>query len=231
MPFILGSIFGSFLALFGQRLALKQSAITPRSHCQKCQTQLAWWQLIPILSFIILKGRCHHCQTKLPAYLLVMEALVGLLALALKVFDLWQVSLLPLLLIILSGLLLSITDLIDLIVEPRIFYFFTLTITLTIWLLPTPFTFHLSSALAVYLSLELLSILLPNSLGGGDLKLLTSWALFLGWEAVTVIICLASSFALCYLGVSRHSSETTPKLPFVPFLALALILYFFFNLL
>ena len=77
--FILGAVMGSFYNVLGIRVVKKESIIKPRSHCEKCGHVLSWYELIPILSFIFLKGRCRNCKTKLSYLYLFSEFFCGLL--------------------------------------------------------------------------------------------------------------------------------------------------------
>ncbi|MCK4453839.1 prepilin peptidase [Candidatus Parcubacteria bacterium] len=60
--FVFGLVAGSFLNCVTYRLERKQSALKGRSYCPYCKHQLSWYDLIPVLSFIILKGKCRYCQ-------------------------------------------------------------------------------------------------------------------------------------------------------------------------
>ena len=62
--FIIGLILGSFYNVVGLRLPNKNSIIKPGSHCLKCNHKLAWWENIPVISYIFLKGRCKSCKEK-----------------------------------------------------------------------------------------------------------------------------------------------------------------------
>ena len=77
--FILGAVMGSFFYVVGTRLPNNESLIKPRSHCVHCNHELAWYELIPIFSFIGLRGKCRHCQQKLSIEYLIYELLTGYL--------------------------------------------------------------------------------------------------------------------------------------------------------
>src|SRR3990167_8460120 len=62
---ILGLLMGSFGNVCIHRLPKKESIVKPRSHCPKCNALIAWYDNIPILSFIILGGKCRHCKKKI----------------------------------------------------------------------------------------------------------------------------------------------------------------------
>jgi len=77
--FILGLIIGSFLNVCIYRLPLEQSIIKPPSHCINCGTRLELLDLVPVLSYIFLKGKCRHCGVKISAKYPAVELLTALL--------------------------------------------------------------------------------------------------------------------------------------------------------
>ena len=77
--FIVGTIFGSFFNVVADRLSNGKSIITPASHCDKCNTKLKWYELIPIVSYIVQKGRCRKCKVRIPISYLVIELVTGVL--------------------------------------------------------------------------------------------------------------------------------------------------------
>jgi len=80
--FVLGLAFGSFLNVCIYRLPLGISVVTPRSACPKCKQGIALYDNVPVLSWLILRGRCRHCKTKISPRYLMIEALTGSLFLA-----------------------------------------------------------------------------------------------------------------------------------------------------
>ena len=78
--FILGSVLASFCNLVINRTISQESIVRPASHCETCNHRLYPYDLIPILSFILLKGRCRYCKAKLPVELFFTEIIGGLLA-------------------------------------------------------------------------------------------------------------------------------------------------------
>ena len=77
--FIFGLCFGSFYNVLALRLPKGESIIKPKSHCPKCLHTLKWYELIPIISFIIQKGKCKNCHTKLSFFYPFTELVTGLL--------------------------------------------------------------------------------------------------------------------------------------------------------
>jgi len=77
--FIIGLFTGSFLNVLVDRLPRGESIIKGRSHCEKCKENLRWYDLIPLLSFIFLKGKCRYCKASLSFYYPTVELATGTL--------------------------------------------------------------------------------------------------------------------------------------------------------
>ena len=87
--FIMGRVFGSFLTLATYRIPLNEDITHKHSYCPKCNHKLNFLDMIPILSYVILKGRCRYCKAKISPRYFIIEVLCGisfvLLALTLEV--------------------------------------------------------------------------------------------------------------------------------------------------
>lgn len=77
--FLYGIVIGSFLNVCIYRIPLKESVAGERSHCMSCGHTLHWYELIPIVSYLGLRGRCHVCKAKIAAQYPLVEALNGIL--------------------------------------------------------------------------------------------------------------------------------------------------------
>ncbi|HVY12957.1 MAG TPA: prepilin peptidase [Alphaproteobacteria bacterium] len=69
----LGAILGSFLTMLSYRVPRGQSIVVPRSFCPNCQKTIGWRDLIPLYSYVELKGRCRHCRTPFGRKYLLIE--------------------------------------------------------------------------------------------------------------------------------------------------------------
>ena len=75
--FIIGLFFGSFYYCIANRLSHNESIIKPGSHCENCKKVLAWYELIPVFSYLFLRGKCSKCKTKLSIWYPLTEIITG----------------------------------------------------------------------------------------------------------------------------------------------------------
>ena len=81
MIFIIGTVFGSFFTLAVYRIPLKQNITHERSYCPKCNHRLEFLDLIPVLSYIFLGGKCRYCKDKIRPRYLILELISGIILL------------------------------------------------------------------------------------------------------------------------------------------------------
>lgn len=82
LAFVIGSSIGSFLNVVIARLPAGESIVRPRSRCPTCGAMIPWWLNVPVLSWILLRGRCRSCKRPISARYLMVELLTGLLFVA-----------------------------------------------------------------------------------------------------------------------------------------------------
>ncbi len=205
--FIAGSIIGSFLNVCIHRLPQGLSIVMPPSHCPSCKTPIGWTDNIPIVSYLLLRGRCRTCALPIsPRYPLV-EALTGLLSIAvLYRFDLTPIALLY---FAFAAALVVITFIdIDHYIIPDAISLPGIGVGLTasfIFGTPPP----LDSAIGIVLGGGILFVVAfsyewltkTEGMGFGDVKLLAMIGAFLGWRAVPLCL-LVASFTGAFLGIT-----------------------------
>ncbi|WP_026487528.1 prepilin peptidase [Caldanaerobius polysaccharolyticus] len=76
--FILGAVVGSFLNVIIYRVPRNQSIVSPPSHCPCCGKRLKAYELVPVASYILLRGRCSHCGSRIPVRYIAVELITGL---------------------------------------------------------------------------------------------------------------------------------------------------------
>jgi leader peptidase (prepilin peptidase)/N-methyltransferase len=77
--FVLGTVIGSFLNVVLYRLPRRMSIVWPPSHCPVCKKRIRWYDNVPIVSWLLLRGRCRDCQAPISLRYPLVEALTGIL--------------------------------------------------------------------------------------------------------------------------------------------------------
>lgn len=235
--FLLGAAIGSFLNVCIYRLPLGESIVFPASHCPACGTRIRPWDNIPLLSFLLLGGKCRSCRAAISFRYPLVELLNGLLTLAL--FLKFGPSPTFLVLLVFSSALVAVTfidlnhQLIpDVISLPGIVVGFAASFFL-------PWLGWLNSLIGLLLgggSLLVVAYLYQfltkkEGMGGGDIKLLAMMGAFLGWRAVPFII-FAGSLVGSVVGITLmlvQKKDAKLAVPFGPFLSFGAILYIFYG--
>lgn len=231
--FILGSVFGSFFTVVGERLPLKISFIKGRSHCDSCGHVLSFIDMIPILSYFLLRGRCRYCHDNINSLSTFMEFFTGVLfSLSYLVFG-FSYSLLICLGIVSLLIIISITDINYYIIPDEVLIFFIgyfiILIFLSKGLLVT--LFSILSGIVMFIITYLIMLLgnflfKKESLGGGDIKLMFIVGLlvnpFLGLFVIFFASVLALPISLLILW-----KRGINLIPFGPFILLSLLFVYF----
>lgn len=234
MCFILGSVLASFYGVMACRLPLNKSIVKPRSHCDYCNHPLAFYELIPIFSYLFLKGRCSSCHQKLSKTMIITEIGLGLsFAFSYFYYGFSYNFLISLFLFSLFDLI-FLTDIKYMIILDSPLLISALGIFLLEW-----FFYGLSFAFSRILAGIILFFFMyfvgilgkflfkREALGGGDIKLSFLFGLVLGLSHGLIALTLSTFLALPYATFNLYSSHTN-ELPYGPFLISALCLVFFF---
>ena len=186
--FIFGSIMGSFYHVLATRLSKGLSIITPASHCENCHHQLKWFELIPIVSYIIQGGKCRQCHSKLSISYFLIELCTGILfAVCFHVFD-FSLELITALIFVSSLIIIIISDIEYMIIldEVLIFAIFTIIIIdiIDVGLYET--ALKVLAGVGAFITMLLIKklgdlVFKQESLGGGDIKLMFMVGLVIGY--------------------------------------------------
>lgn len=254
LAFVWGTCLGSFLNVCIFRIPRELSVVWPRSYCPACKNPIPWYLNIPLLSYPLLRGRCHSCHATFTPRYLVVEALTGVLFLLawLKldgpfgvVFGLVPIQDWKLVLVywvLFGGLILgTFVDFEHLIIPDRV----TLG-GIVAGLVLSPLVPALHDATSPLLALIRSGIgaavgwilvwgigyvgtlvFRKDAMGFGDVKLMGAIGAFLGWQGVLFTITI-SSFVGSIAGVTlvlMRRREMQSRIPYGPYLALAAILW------
>ncbi len=230
--FVFGLIFGSFFNVVGIRTAEKQSIVTPRSHCPSCQYELSATELIPVVSYVLQKGRCKSCQAsispKYPMFEFVTACLFAIAPIAVG----WSTELIVALLLISLVMIVSISDLHKMLISNRVLLFFAMAIFIVRLFVPmSPWWDPYAGALLGFGLLFLIAIVSKGGMGGGDIKLFAVLGLFLGVKGVLLTLFLAAFLGMLFgfgLVVTRKLKRKQP-LPFAPFIGLAALISYVYG--
>lgn len=231
--FVLGTLISSFLCVVGLRLPQGITFVKGKSRCDSCHHELHFFEMIPIISYLVQKGKCRYCQNQISSIIPICEIIGGLLfAISYYIFGL-SYNLLLSLGISALFIIVMVTDVTYYIIPDSIIIFFGLYFSVIQFLIGglKGVYNHLISAVILFLIMYLLMILgeklfKKESLGGGDVKLLFVFGLVLDPLLGVLAIFFGSLIALpCSLFIIFK--EKTNMIPFGPFLLLAFALIFY----
>ncbi len=221
---------GSFLNVVAARVPARRSLLRPPSSCGGCEREILWRDNIPVLSYVLLRGRCRHCSAQISPFYPAVEAVTAFLAVASVVafgptaYAALTVGFCALL------VTLSVIDVQHRIVPNRIVLPAAAVVLVARTLLDPSVEWALGAVGAAgFLFLAVLAY--PKGLGMGDVKLALVLGAMLG-AAVSVALFLGFLAALVPAAVlfSRHGSEARKlAVPLVPFLSLGAMIALFFG--
>lgn len=237
IAFIFGAVVGSFLNVCICRMPKAESVVSPPSHCPRCNYQIRWYDNIPLVSYLLLGGKCRGCRARISLQYPLVELLNGLLTLALFLRLGPSLTFGALFLFCSALVVITFIDIEHQIIPDEIslsgivigfaFSFFL------------PWQTWLNSLLGILLgggSLLLVAYCYhwltgKEGMGGGDIKLLAMMGAFLGWKSIPFII-FASSLVGSVFGVSLmliQKKDSKLAIPFGPYLAFGAVLYIFYG--
>ncbi|OGS07902.1 MAG: hypothetical protein A2270_02505 [Elusimicrobia bacterium RIFOXYA12_FULL_51_18] len=237
--FVFGLLIGSFLNVCISRLPESLSIIRPRSRCPKCLTPISFYDNVPLVSFILLRGRCRHCAAPIPWRYPVVE-LVTALVTALLFFK-WVMTPLWLSAALAAAYILIVVAFIDFetMMIADVFSFVLVGLgVVACWFNPYftgPFLNRLFSCFMGAISGTFIIWLMAwlgtriykkEAVGEGDIFLMAGIGALTGWEGVVSALIMASFFGSVY-GVSLMLAKKARRfdhIPFGPFLTLGAVI-------
>jgi leader peptidase (prepilin peptidase)/N-methyltransferase len=237
---LFGLLIGSFLNVVIWRVPRRESIVAPPSHCPSCDAEIAPYDNVPVVSWLVLRGRCRHCGVHISArYPLVELACAGLwVTMGLRFGWAWD---LPAYLVLVSALLaLSLIDFDTFLLPDRIVYPLSVAMVV-LFAVPaivdssgSDFVRALLGGLAAFGFFLTVHLIAPRGMGFGDVKLSFSLGLALGWLSWgSVFLGLFLGFLLgAVIGVALIATRVRSRrdhVPFGPFLAAGTVLAITFG--
>ncbi len=233
--FMLGGAMGSFLNVVIHRLPLGKSLIRPPSHCPECEKNIRWYDNIPIISYIILKGECRNCTASIPIRYLVVESITAFvylysyirfgISLELLTFLTFVTLLIPIFFIDLKDLLIPDSLSISGIIIGLILSIFRGRVIISVVGAVVGAIYVL---IVIYLGK---AIYKKDVMGFGDVKLSAMIGAFVGWANFLLTILISSLLGSIYgiIQIKRGRSSMKSIIPYGPFLTIGGFLTFLFG--
>ena len=238
LAFILGGIWGSFCNVCIYRLPLEKNIIKGRSFCTSCEKQINWYDNIPLLSFIFLKGKCRCGKSKINLQYFLVE-LVSAISFVL-IYYFYGVSITTLLLIILT-----------------IFFIIIFFIDLKHYIIPNELTFplmligfiksfdpnlnqslfpnYINSLIGGFFGYSIIWLIIffyktlrkKEGMGLGDAKLIAVVGFWFGWFSIPFVIFISSMVALIFSipSLIKKTRDMSTQIPFGPFIIIGCLIY------
>ncbi len=228
--FILGILLGSFLNVVIYRLPQHESIIWGRSHCMHCDHIIKPIELIPVVSFVFLGGKCKGCKTPISLRYPLIELLTGILFLvSYKTFGFsyaFAIAL-PLTLIL---IIIAFIDIDTMEIYDRFQIMILILALLNLFVSPLSIIDHITGFFIISIPFYIIAWL-TDGMGGGDIKLIAIAGLLLGYQATLVAffvsIILGALMALYLLIVKKSSGKA--QLAFGPFLCIGIYVAYHFS--
>ena len=241
LSIILGGIWGSFANVCIHRIPLNQSVAVKRSYCPNCGKTIKWFDNIPLISFILLRGKCRDCNKKIGSQYFLVE-LLSVLSFLL-IYYLFGISITSLLFAILS-----------------IFFIIIFFIDLKHFIIPNVLTFplmaigfiksfdpnlnkaifpnYINSLIGGLIGYTIIWLIIyfyekvrkKDGMGLGDAKLMAVIGFWCGWISVPIVIFISSFVALAFAipSLIKKSLSMSSEIPFGPYIITGCIIYLFF---
>lgn len=225
LVFLYGLIIGSFLNVCIFRIIKNESVILPASHCTSCKSNLKPVDLIPVLSYIILRGRCRYCKEKVSIQYPLVEVFTGFIFILL--FNILGLGIILYKYLVLSCLLIvvSLIDYKTQEIPDQLIIFglitgalFTFMIDIRISAIDGILGFVIGGGLFL-----LIAIASNGSMGGGDIKLMAVLGLWFGWKSILIVSLLSFIIGsvVSLILITFKIKGRKDYIPFGPFIALA----------
>ncbi|MBN2027451.1 MAG: prepilin peptidase [Actinobacteria bacterium] len=237
--FLFGLVVGSFDNVAIYRIPEGKSLWAPRSFCPKCGTTIAWYDNIPMVSYLLLRGRCRHCSESISWRYPLVELVSGLLFLAVfaKVDFQWTAEFLPYLFMVTVLIIVSAIDLQRQIIPNKVMYpsiVVALAAMGIVSLVRGDYHIVVDSLIGfavIAIPWALLALVFPRGFGMGDAKLAAFTGTILGWrsELVGFFIGIALGAVIGVILMAAGKKGRKSRIPFGPFLAAGALIALFWG--
>ena len=243
---VIGLIIGSFLNVCIYRMPSGQSIVMPRSYCTACKHQIPWYDNIPVLSFILLLGKCRFCKEKISLRYITVEVLTAVIfAILARTFGLSATTIIYM--VLSCGLIIAtFIDFEHQIIPDEITYggmvlglalsfafpelhgtfnrFYALRDSLSGLIVGGGLIFLLASIGTIAFRKKLKEIGQESAMGGGDIKYMAMIGAFLGWQGAVFVFFIAPFFG-SIVGIIEKLRKRADIIPYGPYLSIATLVF------
>lgn len=237
LAFILGACIGSFLNVCIYRIPAALSIVHPGSSCPKCKSMIAFYDNIPILSYLLLLGKCRHCKAPIAIRYPFIEFLGGLFAVACIIAFGPTLHGLVIFAFIATLIVVAFIDLDHRIIPDRIslpgipiFFLASFAVPTVAWI-DSLIGIVAGGGSLFAVAWVYQTITGREGMGGGDIKLLAMMGAVIGWQGIVFTLFAASAIGTLFglLAMIKSAKGMKLAIPFGPFLAMGGIFYLFFG--
>lgn len=228
--FLFGITFGSFFNVVALRTPKKETFVNDRSYCPQCGKTLSWYELIPVLSFLLQWGKCRNCKQGISIIYPAIELFTGLLF----AYSFWKIGveweLATAILFCSLLMIILVTDLTYMLIPNRILLFFLPLFILLRFIVPLdPWWSPLIGALVPALLIALIILVSRGGMGAGDMKLFFVLGIVLGIGKVLLAFFLSALIG-AVIGIALIALkiiERRQPVPFGPYIVIAALISYF----
>jgi len=227
---VCGLVIGSFLEVVTYRIPRKKSIVKPGSYCPECNGKIAFYDNIPLISYIVLRGRCRNCKARISSKTIILEIITGLLF-ALNYFF-FGLSIHTIIGIIFSSVLIVISFIdIEFGIIPNIIVlpFTIIGLGLNIFIDPPRWWLPLAFAAGAFAFMLIINLIYPRGMGMGDVKLSLMVGAFLVRNVITGLFLGFLLGAVYGIGLIIKKRKLKQTIPFGPFISLGSIIALFWG--
>ncbi|SFB25009.1 leader peptidase (prepilin peptidase) / N-methyltransferase [Lentibacillus halodurans] len=228
--FLLGLIFGSFFNVIGLRIPQKKSFTNDRSVCPQCQHPLSWPELIPVLSYMMQRGKCRHCNGSISLLYPVIELTTGVLFVFCYIQSGLDFELITALILMSLLVIILVSDIRYMLIPNSILLFFFPLLVLARFIRPLDTWWSsIAGAFAGVLIIAIVILVSRGGMGAGDMKLFGLLGIVLGFEKTLLALflsCMIGAVIGLVLLLLKVIDRQQP-VPFGPYIVIASIITYF----
>lgn len=227
--FLYGIVIGSFLNVCIYRIPKEENLVTVGSHCMECGHRLKWYDLVPLFSWLFLKGKCRYCGTKISAQYPLIESLNGFLYLLIFVVNGLNIDSVLYCIMVSALLVLSVVDYRTMLIPTGAdIVIFTVGIIHLVLHLEQWYYyvigFFFASLFLLLCAFLFRAVTGKSGLGLGDVELMACAGLCIGWGHGLFAIIIGSVLGVIVQGIKILVTKENSKFPFGPYLSIGVLI-------